>query len=158
MKHKTFTVQEARALLPKVRGMLKDANQQLEAFVDRLEKAKSEHVRIEARLNDLKTDDKSPRDLGELRECRNEFQESIQRLADIEQEYMHCMTMWVDDITDLGIILRDLSSGLLDFPAQKGDTEYLLCWRLADKDIEYWHLPTDGFRGRRPLAVLDEYF
>jgi hypothetical protein len=158
MRYKTFSLEEARSLLPKVRQMLTEANEQVESFVDRLEEANLQHLQIESRMSELKTDETASSEHIELRDCRAKFQESIQRLSQIQREYVQCMTMWVDAITEMGIVLRDLQTGLLDFPAQKGDCEYLLCWRLADDDIEYWHLPNDGFRGRRPLAVLDEYF
>jgi len=158
MREKTFTLDEARSLLPKVRGMLTQANMELESFVDRLEEANVQHLQIESRMAQLKTDEPPNSEHMELRDCRTKFQESIQRLSQIQQEYVQCMTMWVDALGDMGIMLRDLQSGLLDFPAEKGKFEYLLCWRLADSDIEFWHLPNDGFRGRRPLAVLDEYF
>ncbi len=57
----------------------------------------------------------------------------------------------VAEITDAGILVRDIGRGLVDFPAQRdGDTVYL-CWLRGEPTIEWWH-PTDtGFSGRRPL-------
>ena len=50
------------------------------------------------------------------------------------------------------IILRDADSGLLDFHARGGDgVVYYLCWRLGDEDLSWWHLPEEGFPGRKPL-------
>ena len=50
------------------------------------------------------------------------------------------------------IILRDPLSGLLDFHALGADgVEYLLCWRLGEDDLEWWHLPEEGFPGRKRL-------
>lgn len=50
------------------------------------------------------------------------------------------------------IVLRHLSSGLVDFPARGEDgVVYLLCYRLDEDDLAWWHRPEDGFAGRRPL-------
>ncbi|HJR45000.1 MAG TPA: DUF2203 domain-containing protein [Actinomycetota bacterium] len=49
------------------------------------------------------------------------------------------------------IVLRDLDSGLVDFPAVVEGQEAYLCWRLGEPEIAHWHSPDDGFRGRRRL-------
>lgn len=50
------------------------------------------------------------------------------------------------------IILRDAESGLIDFHARGADgVVYLLCWRDSDDDLAWWHLPEEGFAGRKPL-------
>ena len=59
----------------------------------------------------------------------------------------------VEELTDQGIVLRDLDSGLIDFPARLPDgREYLLCWVLGEPDVGFWHWPEAGFAGRRPLS------
>jgi hypothetical protein len=51
-----------------------------------------------------------------------------------------------------GIVLRDLESGLLDFPAATADgRRYWLCWLPGEPEVAWWHWPEDGFAGRRPL-------
>lgn len=59
---------------------------------------------------------------------------------------------------ETGVNLRDIRSGLLDFPDRNGNFEYFLCWKLGEKDVQYWHPIDEGFIGRKPLAVLAEYF
>ena len=50
------------------------------------------------------------------------------------------------------IILRDPSTGLVDFHAQGDDgVVYFLCWRWDEPDLAWWHLPEEGFAGRKPL-------
>ena len=50
------------------------------------------------------------------------------------------------------IVLRDPATGLVDFHALGADgVVYLLCYRLDEDDLGWWHLPEDGFAGRRPL-------
>ncbi len=50
------------------------------------------------------------------------------------------------------IILRDVTTGLIDFHAQGRDgVVYYLCWRLGEDELAWWHLPEEGFPGRKPL-------
>ena len=50
------------------------------------------------------------------------------------------------------IILRDAITGLIDFHAVGDDgVVYYLCWRLGEPDLAWWHLPEEGFPGRKPL-------
>lgn len=52
----------------------------------------------------------------------------------------------------LGVEVKDLSIGLLDFPSLlDGRSEVLLCWRLEEPEIRYFHAPTTGYRGRKPI-------
>ncbi len=52
------------------------------------------------------------------------------------------------------ISLRDIGSGLIDFPALAGGRQVWLCWRLGEHGIDWWHELEDGFGGRRPLLEL----
>ena len=59
----------------------------------------------------------------------------------------------LEELTDLGIIVRDPARGLIDFPAQTADGRtYLLCWLDGEDTIDWWHWPEDGFAGRTPLS------
>ena len=57
-------------------------------------------------------------------------------------------------IDELGITLREIESGLIDFPALASGRQIWLCWRLGEGDVEWWHELSDGFGGRRALADL----
>ena len=59
----------------------------------------------------------------------------------------------LEELTELGIIVRDPARGLIDFPAQTADGRtYLLCWLDGEDTIDWWHWPDDGFAGRAPLS------
>jgi hypothetical protein len=60
----------------------------------------------------------------------------------------------VNEIHGLGAQVKDADEGLVDFPALHGDEEVLLCWKLGEDEIAYWHSLEDGFAGRRPLSDL----
>jgi hypothetical protein len=51
----------------------------------------------------------------------------------------------------VGAQIKSLEEGLLDFPALRGDEEVLLCWKLGEDEIAYWHGLEEGFAGRKPL-------
>ena len=51
----------------------------------------------------------------------------------------------------MGVVLRDIDSGLVDFPSYRDDREIYLCWRLGEERITSWHEIDEGFHSRRPL-------
>ncbi len=65
------------------------------------------------------------------------------------------MQQTVARIDSWGITLRDIDTGLIDFPALVTGRPIWLCWRLGEGDIAWWHEVKDGFGGRRALADLE---
>jgi hypothetical protein len=57
----------------------------------------------------------------------------------------------VDEIASHGAQVKDLDTGLIDFPALRHGETVLLCWQLGEDEITWWHSVEDGFAGRRPL-------
>jgi hypothetical protein len=55
------------------------------------------------------------------------------------------------EIQDLGIVLRDLERGLLDFPSLREGREIYLCWQIGEDEVGWWHELEAGFPGRKPL-------
>jgi hypothetical protein len=60
----------------------------------------------------------------------------------------------VEQLVDWGIVLKDLESGLVDFPAMREDREVYLCWRLGEDEVRYWHEVDTGFAGRMPVDEM----
>ena len=60
-------------------------------------------------------------------------------------------TMDLDQLAEWGIELKDLSTGLVDFPAMREGRVVYLCWRLGELQIAFWHDIETGFAGRQPL-------
>jgi hypothetical protein len=73
-------------------------------------------------------------------EQRDEERNTMMRVA----ELMGRVEKW-------DVILRDVATGLVDFPAVVDGQDAFLCWRLGEAEVAYWHSPDDGFQGRRPL-------
>ena len=57
----------------------------------------------------------------------------------------------VHRIQDMGVIIKDLDIGLLDFPALRNRHEVYLCWKFGEESVLFWHEIDDGFAGRQPL-------
>ena len=61
------------------------------------------------------------------------------------------LTEILTKLQESGCLVKDLDTGLLDFPTLYQDREVYLCFRLGESHIEYWHEVEDGFRGRQPI-------
>jgi hypothetical protein len=59
----------------------------------------------------------------------------------------------IDEIAGHGAQVKDIDEGLIDFPALRRGETVLLCWRLGEDEIRYWHTVEDGFAGRRELPL-----
>jgi hypothetical protein len=57
----------------------------------------------------------------------------------------------MERIEEMGVLVKDLDSGLLDFPTLFRGEEVYLCWRMGERDIDHWHGVNEGFKGRRPI-------
>jgi hypothetical protein len=57
----------------------------------------------------------------------------------------------VDELHQMGVLLRDIEQGIVDFPHLREGREVLLCWRLGEKRVEYYHELDASFRERKPL-------
>jgi hypothetical protein len=57
-------------------------------------------------------------------------------------------------IAELGVELKDVELGLVDFPATLDGQAVYLCWQFGEDRVRYWHPRSEGFAGRRPLPGL----
>ena len=62
----------------------------------------------------------------------------------------------IEDLESLGVVLKGLEHGLLDFPAKRFDVEIWLCWKEGETEIKFWHEKDSGFMGRKPISVSTE--
>jgi hypothetical protein len=67
--------------------------------------------------------------------------QQVEEIADFEAE-----------LEKLGIQLKDRRVGLIDFPSELEGRRVLLCWRLGEPSVQFWHDEESGFAGRRPLS------
>ena len=61
------------------------------------------------------------------------------------------MMATINELEEMGVTVRDLDMGLVDFPAERYGEKVFLCWRYGEAEVDYWHRPDEGFGGRRAL-------
>jgi hypothetical protein len=124
-----------------------DANELLPEIEPLLEQLRADRNRV-AELQD---------ELSRERET-NGSGDHAEHIGNLESELLQCvhrMQFAVSQIDGWGVTLRDISSGLIDFPALATGRPIWLCWRLGEGDrIEWWHEANTGFDSRQPLTEL----
>jgi len=132
---RTFTPSEANSALAEVRP-LAERMVEMRARLGELESEQREAVRIVAGNGHGNA-------VGEARSP--EFNRLVSELEEC-----------VDRLNQLGVQVKDVQSGLLDFPSRRDDADVLLCWRVGEESVEWWHGLEDGFAGRRRVDWADD--
>jgi len=57
----------------------------------------------------------------------------------------------VERLEALGVVLKDLDLGLLDFPSRRDGSDVLLCWHVGEDGVGWWHALDEGYAGRKPV-------
>jgi hypothetical protein len=130
---KTFTLDEAQALLPIVEALLNRAIEAKQALADLEEEQKDLLRRIFLSGGILVN-------LTAVKKRKITMAALVQRAKDSLQE-----------IDAIGVQVKDLDTGLLDFPCILEGETVLLCWKRGEARIGFWHRMEDGFRGRQPI-------
>ena len=60
----------------------------------------------------------------------------------------------VDDLAGAGCVVKHIEQGLVDWYALRDGEEVYLCWKLGEKEVEFWHELHTGFAGRRPISTF----
>ena len=124
----TYTVDEARALLPVIRAAL------LQLAVQR-RRADAAHEKLHRALGNGGRPDAAER--ARLEAATEELNADVRYL--------------LGHLESLGVVVRDLEAGLVDIPTLRDGERAWLCWRLADPELGFWHSTREGFSTRRPL-------
>jgi hypothetical protein len=130
---KTFTLSEAQTLLPVVEALLRktqtaatqagELEREMQQLSQRIFLSGGMHVDVSAAARRRAERDKA-------------VQEAKDTLAEIDS---------------IGVQVKDLEQGLLDFPSLMDGKPVLLCWKLGEPTIAHWHTEEEGFAGRKPL-------
>jgi hypothetical protein len=134
---KTFTLEEAQSLLPVVESLLKRAMEGKQS-AEQVDSGLSELARRIYLSGGMKVD------VGRVARLRAEMEGHLQRARES-----------IAEIDSIGVQVKDLDAGLIDFPCRLDDDVVLLCWRMGEPAIEHWHTMEAGFQGRQPV---DERF
>jgi hypothetical protein len=103
----------------------------------------------------------------EILYCKNnvmDIQEELQNLSDSncsfekfikkKQELNHIVTSlykMIQELEDMGVMVKSVDEGLLDFPSIRYDKEIWLCWKFGENKVKFWHGKNEGFMGRKPI-------
>lgn len=68
-------------------------------------------------------------------------------LASLASSVGECL----EQLKELGVFVKDVDSGLLDFPSERDGEPVLLCWRVGEDSVSWWHDLNSGFAGRTPI-------
>ena len=130
---KTFTLEEAQSLLPVVESLLKRASE-----------GKQSAEEVESGLSDL------ARRIYLSGGMRVDVAAVSRQRAEMEA-HLQLVRESLAEIDSIGVQVKDIDGGLLDFPCRLDDQVVLLCWRMGESAIEHWHTMESGFQGRQPL-------
>lgn len=125
---RSYTIDEANALVPQVRAVLL----QLAVEQRRLDASHADmHHQLDAN-GDPAAAVAAGRSEAEVAEIREGMRTLLLHLG------------------ELGVELRDVEMGLVDFPGERDGTAVWLCWRLADPRVAHWHRTDEGYASRSP--------
>jgi|ERR1051326_2852991 hypothetical protein len=133
MSDRTFTLEEAQSLLPVLESLLRTAMN----AKNLIEKDDAEQQALHHRIF---LNGGMFLDIVSLARRRAERAKAEQRAKDA-----------VAEIDSIGVQVKDLDIGLLDFPCVVEGQIVLLCWKLGEKSITHWHGTQEGFAGRKPI-------
>lgn len=133
MSDRTFTLDEAQSLLPVLESLLRTAMN----AKNLIEKDDAEQQALHHRIF---LNGGMFLDIVPLARRRAERAKAEQRAKDA-----------VAEIDSIGVQVKDLDIGLLDFPCVVEGQIVLLCWKLGEKSITHWHGTQEGFAGRKPI-------
>ena len=126
MEPDQFTLDEANSLIPWLAKKFRKLNM-----------LRQEYVVAQTRIGDIQlTSDKAIDDAG---------------LREVAEQLAWQIDQGVEEILDQGIIVRDVSRGLVDFPSLRDNQDIYLCWIGGEEQIEYWHETDRGFSHRQPI-------
>jgi hypothetical protein len=120
-----------------------DRLQELRPMLEQLRADRDQIARLQRELDRGSKTNGSAEHAEELAEIEDEIREIVRRMQGS-----------VTQIDDWGVTLREIGSGLIDFPALANGRPIWLCWRLGEDDIAWWHESNTGFDSRQPLTEL----
>lgn len=130
---KTFSLQEAQSLLPVLESLLRtsiegkkvieEVDQELSHISERIFLTGGAFIEVK-----------------KVALRRAERDKAVQKVKDA-----------IAEINAIGVQVKDLDIGLLDFPCKVDDEIVLLCWKLGETSITHWHGAEEGFAGRKPI-------
>jgi len=126
---------------------LDEANERLAELRPMLQKLRDDRnsvAELQQKIRDVRSNNGSADHAAEIGRIEDEMRKIVGEMKDA-----------VDQVDEWGVALRDIGTGLIDFPALANGRPIWLCWRLGEGDIGWWHEADSGFDSRRRLTELE---
>jgi hypothetical protein len=136
MARRHFSVAEVERLIPTLERIFTQVFQLRIALRGEEKKLERAGLRVSRESADKDTAGEPPA----AKQARMMFRAYYETLADT-----------LARVEALGGEVKDLDLGLVDFPGKRGDEDILLCWKVGERSIDYWHPVDTGYSGRRPI-------
>jgi hypothetical protein len=133
MSDRTFTLDEAQSLLPILESLLR-------AAIDGKKLMEEVEAEMQSLNHRIFLNGGTHVDVVSVARRKAERTKAEQKAKDALAE-----------IDSIGVQVKDLDIGLLDFPCQAEGRVVLLCWRMGEPSITHWHSTEEGFAGRKPI-------
>jgi hypothetical protein len=131
---RTFTPEEANAALAEVRPLVERMVAERSVLLDAQRRQAELVARVASNGGGL-----TPPDVSAV-------------AAEVQQASTELVAV-VEELQGLGVQVKDLDRGLVDFPCVHRGRVVLLCWELGEDEIAFWHGADEGFAGRKPLPL-----
>src|SRR4051812_8475991 len=136
-----FTPQRASTSRPSRRFTLEQANRSLPLVKRIVADIVAQHTKAAQHRETLE----HLSGAKDISRAQADLEASITRLQDL-----------VDELSDVGVELKDYEKGLIDFVGRHDGRDVCLCWKLGEERITHWHEISAGFAGRKPVSTLRE--
>jgi len=133
MSERTFTLAEAQSLLPVLESLIRTA-------IDGKNLIESVDTELQAIAHRVFLNGGTFLNIVHHARRKAEREKAVQRVKDA-----------IAEIDSIGVQVKDLDIGLLDFPCEVDGRTVLLCWKLGEKSITHWHGVSEGYAGRKPI-------
>ena len=133
MSERTFTLAEAQSLLPVLESLIRTA-------IDGKNLIESVDTELQAIAHRVFLNGGTFLNIVQLARRKAEREKAVQRVKDA-----------IAEIDSIGVQVKDLDIGLLDFPCEVDGRTVLLCWKIGEKSITHWHGVSEGYAGRKPI-------
>ncbi len=130
MEQKIFKLTEAQSLIPRLKAILEEVSEEW------------------GRIRELHPEIQKARDNAPF--------DGFSKFGVTYVESVSHLMFLIQQIKDMGVLLKDAGRGLCDFPYLRQGRVVYLCWQLGEERIGYWHEIETGFQGRAPLDETDQ--
>ncbi|PIQ77612.1 hypothetical protein COV82_03645 [Candidatus Peregrinibacteria bacterium CG11_big_fil_rev_8_21_14_0_20_46_8] len=127
-----FTLQQANRALQLIKPILSDA-------LETMNLATKLHEEIK-------------RDRGN----RNVPEEEVLKKIERTQEYLSKIEHNIDELESIGVLVKDLNLGIIDFPSMRSGREISYCWKYGEESVQYMHARDEGFTNRRLIGEVKQ--